>query len=238
VTLQKSRSPEEYQELLYSIEEECHRLGQLVNQVLELATSDAGVIEQRRVAVRVDEVIRQACEMFLAAAEERGVNLISEIKGQVTILGDPQQLRQLITNLIDNAIKFTPPGGRVTVDLKSTTSGQSVQLVVEDTGIGVAANDLPRIFDRFYRADKSRHRGNGVQGSGLGLAICQAIVHAHHGQILVDSQLGVGTKFTVKLPSYPLAAGSSEAAVPEPVRSLVDREKPLASWAERHSPAT
>ncbi|MFO0918405.1 MAG: histidine kinase dimerization/phospho-acceptor domain-containing protein [Planctomycetaceae bacterium] len=90
VTLQKPRSPEEYQELLYSIEEECHRLGQLVNQVLELATSDAGVIEQRRVVVRVDEVIRQACEMFQAAAEERGVTLACEMPC-VTILGDPQR---------------------------------------------------------------------------------------------------------------------------------------------------
>ncbi len=237
VTLQKSRSPEEYQELLYSIEEECHRLGQLVNQVLELATSDAGVIEPRRVAVRFDEVIRQACEMFQAAAEERGVNLHHDIASHVTILGDPQQLRQLITNLIDNAIKFTPHEGQVTVTLKAPADNQSVRLIVEDTGIGVGANDLPRIFDRFYRADKSRQRGNGVQGSGLGLAICQAIVHAHHGQILVDSQLGVGTRFTVVLPSSP-ATVSGDEAILAPPRLAPEMEKPLASWAERHSPAS
>ena len=233
VTLQKPRSPEEYQELLYSIEEECHRLGQLVNQVLELATSDAGVIEQRRVVVRVDEVIRQACEMFQAAAEERGVTLACEIPPCVTILGDPQQLRQLITNLIDNAIKFTPHGGRVSVKLMSATDGQAVQLVVEDTGIGIAPNDLPRVFDRFYRADKSRHRGNGVQGSGLGLAICEAIVNSHHGQILVDSQFGIGTKFTVNLPTVGKTSGLDGVGNFEPLRPLVDKDAPGDFPAER-----
>jgi two-component system heavy metal sensor histidine kinase CusS len=201
VTMQQARTAEEYQELLYSIDEECHHLGQLVNQLLDLAASDAGVVEPRHISVRLDELARQACEMFQAVAEERGLTLELEAPVPVTASGDPQQLRQLLTNLIDNAIKFTPRGGHVAVRLCQEPAQKKVRLSVQDSGIGISDQDLPRIFDRFYRADKSRQRGTDVQGSGLGLSICQSIVLGHHGSIDVQSKLGCGTTFTVLLPA-------------------------------------
>jgi len=201
VTLQQPRSSEEYEELLYSIDEQCHFLGQLVNQVLELATSEAGLTETRKVPVDLDQVVRQACDMFEAVAEERGLRLEFPSRGPVTTGGDPQQLRQLVTNLIDNAIKFTPRGGTVSVSLARDDAQHVVRLAVHDSGIGIAQADLSKVFDRFYRADKSRQRGTEIHGSGLGLSICQAIVQGHHGTIVVRSTPGCGSTFEVTLPT-------------------------------------
>lgn len=200
VTLQRTRSSEDYQELLISIDEQCHHLGQLVNQVLELATSDAGVLEAHREPVRIDAIAQQACEMFEAVAEERGQKLECQTASPVTINGDPSQLRQLVTNLLDNAIKFTPHGGKISVDLKLDCSAQNALLTVSDSGIGMAPEDLPRIFDRFYRADKSRQRGSEIRGSGLGLSICHSIIRGHQGNIEVRSEPNRGTTFIVSLP--------------------------------------
>jgi signal transduction histidine kinase len=109
-------------------------------------------------------------------------------------------LRQVVRNLLDNAIKFTPPGGRITVDLAMDRQHKRTTLRVSDSGIGIATEDLPRVFERFYRADKSRSRDQSPGGSGLGLAICQAIISALHGKIQVQSHLGQGSVFTVSLP--------------------------------------
>lgn len=201
VTMQQPRSSEDYQELLYSIEEQSHHLGQLVNQLLELAASDAGVVETKLLPVRLDELARQACEMFQAVAEERGLTLEFQARMPIIARGDSQQLRQLVTNLIDNAIKFTPRGGKVSVRLRHDPGEDIVRMAVQDSGIGISAQDLPRIFDRFYRADKSRQRGTDAQGSGLGLSICQSIIHAHRGKITVESEPGRGTTFNVELPA-------------------------------------
>lgn len=201
VTLQQPRSSEDYQELLFSIEEQCHFLGQLVNQVLELAASDAGVVEAKKLPVRLDAVLKQACEMFEAVADERGIKLEHHAAQPVTARGDPQQLRQLMTNLIDNAIKFTPRGGTIRLALRESPDRQQVELTVQDTGVGISARDLPRIFDRFYRADKSRQRGTDDRGSGLGLSICQAIVQGHQGALSVQSELGQGSTFQILLPA-------------------------------------
>lgn len=201
VTMQQPRSSEDYQELLYSIEEQSHHLGQLVNQLLELAASDAGVVETKLLPVRLDELARQACEMFQAVAEERGLTLEFQARGPIIARGDSQHLRQLVTNLIDNAIKFTPRGGKVSVRLRHDPGEEIVRLAVQDSGIGISAQDLPKIFDRFYRADKSRQRGTDAQGSGLGLSICQSIIHAHRGKITVQSEPGRGTTFDVELPA-------------------------------------
>lgn len=201
VTLQQPRSSEFYQELLFSIEEQCHFLGQLVNQVLELAASDAGVVESRRIPVRLDQLAQQACEMFDAVADERGIKLGIQAAQPIVAEGDPQQLRQLVTNLIDNAIKFTPPGGSINVTVREPSDDHHVELTVQDSGVGISSQDLPKIFDRFYRADKSRYRGTDERGSGLGLSICKAIVEGHKGTISVQSALGSGSTFRVVLPS-------------------------------------
>jgi heavy metal sensor kinase len=197
VALNQERTPEEYRELLSSIVEECTRLGALVQQLLLLAESDAGRLEAVRERVPLDQIVRKAVEIFQGVAESRGVDLEARIPGQVIVSGDSGQLRQVVFNLVDNAIKFTP-GGSVRVELGSDDGG-NVVLTVADTGVGIAPANLPHIFDRFYRGDQSRSRTGGG-GSGLGLSICRALVTAHGGRISVASDVGRGTEVRVVFP--------------------------------------
>lgn len=198
VTLDKHRTPVEYEELLFQINDECRHLAQVVNQLLQLTQSEANAADTRQERIRMDDLVTRALEMFDPVAEERQVTLSSSLS-ELYVTGNPRELRQLLTNLIDNAIKFTPPGGKVDVSL-ARDNNQQVRLVVRDTGIGIPADALSRVFDRFYQVDKSRQRGLETRGNGLGLSICQAIVLAHRGTITVESKLGEGTSFIVKLP--------------------------------------
>ncbi|TMJ10859.1 MAG: two-component sensor histidine kinase, partial [Bacillati bacterium ANGP1] len=134
---------------------------------------------------------------FRGAAQKKAIILEAEGTGSPTVLGDADRLRQLLTNLIDNAIAYTPPGG--TVRLTWDTDGAFARVRVVDTGSGIASEDLPHLFDRFYRADRARVRSSG--GSGLGLAIVQWIVNAHGGRIGIESRIGSGSTVTVWLPS-------------------------------------
>lgn len=213
VTLEKQRPAEEYEELLYSIDEECHHLGTLVNQLLQLAESEATELPQLRQRVRLDDIARRAVEMFEPVADERGVQLRLGDLEPAVVLGDRQQLRQVVTNLVDNAIKFTPPGGTVTLKLLPDRARNQVQLTVADTGIGIPPEDIPRIFERFYQVDRARTRAGIVaRGNGLGLSICRAIVTAHQGTIDVQSVLGRGSTFCVTLPAVMPDAGDEEDA--------------------------
>jgi heavy metal sensor kinase len=199
VTLDKPRSTGEYEDLLVSINDECQHLGHLVNQLLQLLNTEEAQAALPRQAVPLSDIVRHSLEMFGPIAEDRGVALRSETDGEVTVQGHPQQLRQLITNLIDNALKFTPAGGAITVRLSRPDSGHA-RLCVEDTGIGIPRDELPRIFERFYQVDKSRSRAGDNRGNGLGLSICQVIAQLHGGAIDVDSELGRGSTFRVTLP--------------------------------------
>jgi two-component system sensor histidine kinase VicK len=117
----------------------------------------------------------------------------------VTAWGEGRQLRQLVTNLVDNAIKFTPSGGSVTVRLRSLV-GDMAELQVQDTGVGIPAADIPRIFERFYQVDRARQRGPDQRGNGLGLSICNAIIQNHGGRVDVASRIAEGTTITILLP--------------------------------------
>jgi signal transduction histidine kinase len=116
-------------------------------------------------------------------------------------LGDAGRLRQIVNNLIDNGLKFTPTGGRISVSLRHDAAREQAVLVVSDSGMGIAPEDLPHVFERFYRGDKSRQRDAGVSGSGLGLSICHSIVAAHGGTIHVESTPGAGSSFEVRFPA-------------------------------------
>jgi heavy metal sensor kinase len=206
VALNSDRSTDEYKDLLYEIVDECSRLGMLVNQLLLLAESDAGCLRIERQAVRLDHLVATSLDMFRGAAEERGIELASVFSGPVSVLGEAGRLRQVINNLIDNSLKFTPSGGRVLIELErdgapAGKAGDWVALRVTDTGNGINPDDLPHIFDRFYRGDKSRHRDESTCGNGLGLSICQSIVAAHGGEIKVESTVGEGTRFITYLPA-------------------------------------
>lgn len=204
LALNADRSVEAYQELIADVLEECGKLRVLINQLLLLAEGDAGRLCPAREAVRLDQTVQRSLEMFQVVAETAEVNLRTGRLDPVTVLGDDSCLWQVVNNLVDNAIKFTPPGGTVTVSLtRGGTDGQAV-LTVADTGTGVAPEDLPHLFERFYQGDKARPRRDHKRGTGLGLSICQAIVEAHQGCIEVVSPPGQGTTFTVRLPGLRL----------------------------------
>ncbi len=199
VTLEKPRAGAEYEELLFQINDECRHLAQVVNQLLQLTQSEANAADTRQEQVQLDELVRRAVEMFDPVAEERQVVLRATVI-EMQVAGNPREIRQLLTNLIDNAIKFTPAGGSVNVSLRRGDDHRFACLTVRDTGIGIPPEAVDRVFDRFFQVDKSRQRGVETRGNGLGLAICQAIVLAHQGTITVDSTVNVGTTFTVMLP--------------------------------------
>ena len=185
-------------DVLESIVTECGSLEQLVNQLLLLAEADLAHFELRGEQVDFSGITSESCDMFGAVAESRGLVLHTSIQPGITVQGSRLHLRQLLNNLIDNAIKFIPAKGQVDVELKSTPGGQ--QLVVRDTGVGIAAEEQGRLFERFYRGDPARRRDTPTRGTGLGLSISKAITEAHGGAISVRSEPGVGTEVTVLLP--------------------------------------
>jgi heavy metal sensor kinase len=218
VALNRSRTPDEYSVLLTDVMEECSRLAGLVNRLLLLAEGDAGRLAGRDQSVRLDKVVREAVDMFEGVAEARAVTLQTSELPAVVVPGDEFHLRQVVRNLIDNAIKFTPAQGQVHVALGVQPERRRAWLAVRDNGIGIGAEDLPRIFERFYRADKARTRESQSGGHGLGLSICQSIVTALQGEITVQSQPVRGSTFTVWLPlaGEGLAAPSADGPAPPP----------------------
>ncbi len=200
VTVQKHRSTEEYEDLLFQINDEVHYLAQLVNQLLQLAETESASAETLMEPVQLGEIVRRTIEMFDPVAEERGVQLTFPSADEIVIRGIPRQLRQVVTNLVDNAIKFTPSGGIVKIELSRDLKTNQGRLTVTDTGEGIPPDSVDRVFDRFYQVDLARHRHGEKRGSGLGLSICESIVHIHHGTISVSSELGKGTVFTLLFP--------------------------------------
>lgn len=182
-------------ELLSIIEDELGRMTRLVNNLLALARADVGGAAASYERVELDTIFLDVYRQ--AHALGRPATLILGDVEQVYVSGDPDRLKQVILNLVDNALNYTPEGGQVTMSL--TYQAGEARLTVADTGIGIASEDLPHIFDRFYRADKARTRQAG--GSGLGLSIVQSIVNTHRGRIEVHSQVGQGSTFTVILPA-------------------------------------
>ena len=178
---------------LDAIQAESDRVIRLVGDLLLLAQADAGQTI-RREKVELDTVMLEVFRQTRPLAE--GIELIIGEEDQAVILGDADRIKQLMINLVDNAIKYTPQGGRVTLGLRHTE--REAVLTVADTGMGIPAEDLAHIFERFYRVDKARSRTAG--GTGLGLSIVQWIAQAHGGRIDVQSEIGKGTTFTVRLP--------------------------------------
>jgi heavy metal sensor kinase len=208
VTLNSDRSVDEYQDMLGEVADQCGHLRILVNQLLLLAETDAARLPMEASSVRFDHLVRKSAEMFAGVADERGVELLVDANEPITVEGDGGRLRQVVSNLIDNSLKFTPRGGQVRVSLRPSTTHRQMVLTVADTGIGISPEDLTHIFERFYRGDKSRQRQDFAHGNGLGLSICKSIVAAHGGTIGVESGLGRGTTFTVCLPWSPARAAA------------------------------
>jgi heavy metal sensor kinase len=209
VALREPAVPPEQQQLLGSILEECGRLTRLTEQLLALAREDAGVVPPAREPVDLADVAAQAADTLRPLAEAKNVQLHGPHRGRVGIHGDAARLRQVFLNLIDNAIKYTPEGGAVEVCCEAL-AGEAVA-TVRDSGVGIPPEHLPHVFDRFYRVDKARDRGQG--GTGLGLSIAQSAVTAHGGRIEVSSDRGRGTTVRVTIP---LAGASHSGSTGEP----------------------
>ncbi|MEG4216829.1 ATP-binding protein [Microcoleus sp. Pol14C6] len=206
--------PQQHQQLQV-IERLTRRLGRLVDDLLFLARQDSGIVQQQWIEVPLDALLMEVIEEQQAIATTQNLSLSLEIvdlpnaEDNFTLLGDWDQLARLFTNLVSNAVQYTPSGGQIQVELEVAAKNKrnspmlhpALQIKVTDTGIGISAEALPHLFDRFYRADPARtHRS--AAGSGLGLAIAKAIVENHRGQIRIDSQVERGTAVTVTLPAH------------------------------------
>ncbi len=196
VALQRERDPEDYRAVLRSINDEVDRMIRLVGSLLTLARADAGEIPLTRDKVSVESIVTAATEHVRAVADAKGLSLTVEAGPGVTLEGDEDLLLQLLLNLLDNAVKFTPAGGHIRSGWQA--DGSYVAVWVCDSGPGIDAEHTQRIFDRFYRVDKARSRAAG--GAGLGLSISRWIAEAHGGSISVESKLGSGSTFTARVP--------------------------------------
>lgn len=195
VALSRTRSAEEYREVLYSNSEEYERLARMIADMLFLAKSDNGLIVPRSESVDLAIEVRELFEFYDALAEDQGVSL--EFTGNGAVDGERLMIRRAISNLLSNAINHTPRDGRVKVRIEHADNG-GVRLSVENPGDGIAAEHLPRLFERFYRVDPSRQRS--TDGAGLGLAITKSIVAAHNGTVAAFSMGGL-TRFEVLFPA-------------------------------------
>jgi signal transduction histidine kinase len=182
-------------EMAAEIIEECDRLTGMINTMLEIVETDSGIIEMCQNPVNITEILEDVFELYRPVAEGSGIRLsIDVLPAPAFVNGDFRRLRRMLANLIDNAVKYTAPGGSITLSVRH--DGPDVRITVSDTGIGIARKDIARIFEKFYRADESRSH----PGFGLGLSLVRSIVDAHRGTISVKSRPGKGTAFTVILP--------------------------------------
>jgi heavy metal sensor kinase len=186
------------QRMARSIHGELGRMARLVSDLLTLSRLD-GAAPTTHVSVDASKLLDEVAAQVTPVAEARQIHLEVAHEGPVVVRGDPDRLKQVVLNLVDNALRYTPPEGRVRLSASHDEAEKLARIEVEDTGQGIPAEDLPHIFDRFYRGDPSRARASG--NTGLGLAIVRAIVQAHGGTIDVASTLGEGTRFRVALPA-------------------------------------
>lgn len=196
VTLEQPRSPEEHVRVLGRLGEDVARLRLLVNDLLLLARADAGAVKLRRDPLFLDQLVTTQINALQSQAEAKGIEMFFEGPTPVEIQGDERWLHQLLGNLLDNALKFTPEGGRIQISL---SSGDAILLSVRDSGPGIPEEDLSRIFDRFFRSDPSRSQIS-APGIGLGLSIAAWIASMHGGDIQAANHPGGGAMFTVRLP--------------------------------------
>ncbi len=200
-TLQElgQQDPTAARRFLETIRRNALRLEALLGDVTELARIEAGASPPRPARVDVAGLVRGVLEMFRAESERSGLALEARLPARLEAVTDPDKVESILVNLVQNGIRYTPPGGRVTVEARPL--GEGVVLVVEDTGVGIPPQEIPRVTERFYRVDPARSRSTG--GTGLGLSIVKHLVELLGGRLAIESRVGLGTRVTVELPDRP-----------------------------------
>ncbi len=193
ITLSGEQTLEEYRNMSGAVIEECDSLVGMINTMLEIAETDARVKPLQTEPVDLVDILRDVAELYSPVAEDKGIDVSLRITDTPLLVdADRSRLQRVIANLLDNALKFTPAGGRVALEARKTDN--SVQILISDSGIGIDKDDLPRVWERFYRADSSRS----TPGTGLGLSLVQSIVHAHGGTVDIESEKNSGTHVSVR----------------------------------------
>jgi heavy metal sensor kinase len=195
VTLTTGKSLDDYENMAASTIEDCDRLLDMINTMLLISKTEAGVEKPSREEVDVAALVCKACELFEPIAEEKNVSLSCAAQEKVLIVGDARMLQRMLSNIVDNAVKYALPGGKVEVSLTESRR-RDIVVSIKDTGVGISEADLPRIFERFFRCDQSRS----LPGTGLGLSLARAIARAHGGDITVTSTVNQGSTFIITLP--------------------------------------
>ncbi|MGA1997030.1 MAG: HAMP domain-containing sensor histidine kinase, partial [Bryobacteraceae bacterium] len=216
VALFTAKTTDQYREAMFNAMQDIDRLSQIVRALLLLSQAESGQLTLQRSPLNLCAVVEEATEQFQIPAEAAGITLTAELPESCMLAADRVQIERMITNLLSNAIKFTPAGGRVRVAVEQLEG--SVELVVEDTGCGIAPEFLPHIFDRFYRVPGTGTAPAPEQGLGLGLSFVAWIAKAHNGVVNVDSAPGKGTRFRIRFPdagaaSHPLDTAHADHAV-------------------------
>jgi heavy metal sensor kinase len=197
IALTTGKDMAEFEQMAASNIEECDRLLDMINTMLMISQTEAGVGELVKADVDITQIVKDACDLFQPMAADKRVDLVCGEIETTALKGDLSLLQRLVANLVDNAIKYTQAGGRVNVSVH-TKKHHGIVLTVADTGVGISEEELPHIFERFYRCDPSRS----TTGAGLGLSLAKAIAEAHQGRIKVKSESGKGSTFKVVLPFY------------------------------------
>jgi signal transduction histidine kinase len=185
--------------------EESDRVVAMLNTLMDISEAETGTMALRRETTDLTDLVRQTVDLYEDLADERGVRIVPRTTDEVTVSVDRNRMRQVLANLLDNALKYTPRGGQV--EIAASRQGSEALLTVIDTGVGIPADELPHIWNRLYRGDKSRS----TRGLGLGLSLVKAIVEAHGGRVDVHSTPGEGASFELRLPAEPGGAGILQA---------------------------
>jgi signal transduction histidine kinase len=196
LALRSTQTPGEYRTVLESSLEEILRMTSITDNLLLMAKAEQGTLDVHLSEVNLQNLVDELFEDSEVLAEQKHIAVSLQENAPITLVGDKDRLRQLFLNLVDNAIKYTPEGGTVTLAARRQNGTALFQ--VQDTGIGIPPEEIEKIFDRFYRVDKARSRERG--GTGLGLSIAKWIAELHRGTITVTSEVNKGSTFTVSLP--------------------------------------
>jgi signal transduction histidine kinase len=194
VALRGSFDPEKAREALGDAIEESERVLAMLTTLMDISEAETGAMRLDRRAEDLASIAREAVELYELVSSERGLHVVTRLTPGVEVLVDRRRILQVCANLVDNALKYTPAGGNVEVEV--AREGSSGVLRVRDTGVGIAPGDQPHVWERLYRGDRSRSE----RGIGLGLSVVKAIVEAHHGSVELESEVGRGASFTVRLP--------------------------------------